>query len=77
MYDSNKFCPEPLFTLWFQGPFGWRSEKVRGQKMVREWKSRGMEKMCLYKFTHIPLLKNDAQLKQKSKKKKKAITQIY
>ena len=39
-------------------------------------KSGEMEKMCLYKFTHIPLLKNDALLKQKSDKKK-AITQIY
>ena len=33
-----------------------------------------MKKMSLYKYTHIPLLKNDAQLKQKSdnqpKKKK-------
>ena len=33
--------------------------------------------MCLYKFTHIALLKNDALLKQKSDKKKKEITQIY
>ena len=37
--------------------------------------------MNLYKFTHISLLKNDAQLKQKTdkqpKKKKKAITYIY
>ena len=36
--------------------------------------------MNLYKFTHISLLKNDAQLKQKSDKqpkKKKAITYIY
>ena len=48
-----------------------------------EWKSEGMEKMSLYKFTHIPLLKNDDQLKQKSdklttpkKKEKKAITQF-
>ena len=39
--------------------FGWK------------WKSGGMEKMCLFKFTHIPLLKNDAPLKQKSDKKKK------
>ena len=34
-----------------------------------------MEKVSLYKFTHIPLLKNDAQFKQKvisnTKKKKK------
>ena len=34
--------------------------------------------MSLYKFTHIPLFKNDAQLKQKSdkqaKKKKKSMT---
>ena len=42
-----------------------------------EWKSEGMEKVSLYKFTHIPLLKNDDQLKKKSdkqppqKKKKK------
>ena len=27
--------------------------------------------MSLYKFTHIPLLKNDGQLKQKSNQKKK------
>ena len=27
--------------------------------------------MSFYKFTHIPLLKNDAQLKQKSDKQKK------
>ena len=36
--------------------------------------------MNLYKFTYIPLLKNHAQLKQKSGKQppqKKAITQIY
>ena len=38
-----------------------------------------MEKMSLYKFTHMPLLKDDTQLKQKSDKQspKKAITQIY
>ena len=39
----------------------------------------GLEKMNLFKFTHIPLLKNDTQLKQKSDKqlkKKKAITQL-
>ena len=30
-----------------------------------------MEKMSLYKFTHVPLLKNDAQLKQKSDKQTK------
>ena len=41
-----------------------------------------IKKVSFYKFTHIPLLKNDTQLKQKSnkepkKKKKKAITQIY
>ena len=36
--------------------------------------------MNLYKFTHIFLLKSDAQLKQKSDnqpKKKKMITQIF
>ena len=48
--------------------------KVGGQKrfqfplflFVWKWKSRGMEKVSLYKFTHIPLLKNDAQLKRKT-----------
>ena len=30
-----------------------------------EWKSEGIKKMNLNKFTHIPMLKNDAQLKQK------------
>ena len=36
-----------------------------------EWKSGEMEKMSLYKFTHISLLKNDGQLKQKSDKQPK------
>ena len=38
------------------------------------------EKISLYKFIHIPLLKNNAQLKKESDKqakKKNAITQIY
>ena len=40
------------------------------------WKCKngGIENVNLYKFTHIPLLKNDAQLKPKkviNKKKKK------
>ena len=33
-----------------------------------EWKN-GMKKVSLYKFTHVPLLKNDAQLKQNNEKK--------
>ena len=33
-----------------------------------EWKSKGMKNMSLNKFTHIPLLKNNVQLKQKSDK---------
>ena len=43
-----------------------------------EWKSEGMKKVSLYKFTHTPLLKNDGQLKHKKNKqqKKKAITQF-
>ena len=40
-----------------------------------------IEKVSLYKFTHISLLKNDTKFKQKSDKqqpkKKKTITQIY
>ena len=34
-----------------------------------------MKKTCLYKFTHVSLLKNDALFKQKSDKK--TIIQIY
>ena len=34
-----------------------------------EWKSWGIKKVSLYKFTYIPLLKNDAQLKQKKNDK--------
>ena len=34
------------------------------------WKSEGIEKVSLCKFCHIPLLKNDGQLKQKSDQKK-------
>ena len=30
-----------------------------------------MEKVSFYKFTHVPLLKNDYQLKQKSDKRPK------
>ena len=48
-----------------------------------EWKSGDMKKVSLHKFTHIPLLKNDTQLKQKKvtrnqkkKRKKKEMTQI-
>ena len=50
--------------------------KVREEKKIYffsylfgwEWKSGGMEKIFLNKFTHMSLLKNDAQLKQKSDK---------
>ena len=33
-----------------------------------EWKSGMIEKVSLYKFTHISLLKNDTKFKQKSNK---------
>ena len=54
----------------------WEDRKVGGQKRFYflsflfgwEWKSRGMEKMSLNKFTYTPLLKNNSQLKQKSVK---------
>ena len=36
----------------------------------QEWKSGEIEKMCLYKFTHISLLKINTLLKQKSDQKK-------
>ena len=66
-----------------KGLFGQSGGKVEGQKMIGgqkkflfplflfswEWKSRGMEKVSLNKFTHIPLIKNDAQ-KVTTKKKK-------
>ena len=47
------------------------------------WKCKNgeIEKVNLYKFTHIPLLKNDTQLKpkkviNKKKKKKNSITKF-
>ena len=52
---------------------GWKSEWIENILISlilfgQEWKKGEMEKMSLNKFTHIPLLKNDAQLKQKSDK---------
>ena len=46
----------------------WDDGKVEGEKRFYflaylfgwEWKNGEMEKMSLTKFTHIPLLKNDA-----------------
>ena len=35
---------------------------------VKKWRD---EKKCVYKFTHIPLLKNEALLKQTKKSDKK------
>ena len=67
--------------------FGWRDGKVGRYKRFYfflflfgwDWKSRGMKKLSLNKFTHIPLLKNNAQLKQKkvtNNHKKIAITKF-
>ena len=36
-----------------------------------EWKSRSKEKVSLYKLTHIPLIKNDAQKVTSKKRKRK------
>ena len=52
---------------------GWKSKRKKIFYFLSflfrwEWKSGGMEKMSLNKFTHIPLLKNDVQLKQKNDK---------
>ena len=46
-----------IFFYFLSFWFGW------------DWKSEEMEKMSLNKFIHIPLLKNNVQLKQKKKKK--------
>ena len=59
---------------------GWKSgriEKILISPLLFgwEWKSGGIKKMSLYKFTHTPLLKNDGQLKQK-KWQKKVITKF-
>ena len=63
-----------LGPVWLEG---WKSGRIENGGMIEkilfslflfdwEWKSGGKEKMSLNKFTHIPLLKNDAQLKQKN-----------
>ena len=54
---------------------GWKSRKIVKILILFflfgwEWKSGGKEKTSLYKFTYIPLLKNDGQLKQKKVTKK-------
>ena len=45
-----------------------------GSGKVERWKNRGMKKVSLNKFTHILLIKNDAQ---KVTRKKKEIIKIY
>ena len=52
---------------------GWKSEKIKKIlfSFIFVWlgvKKCRMKKMSLNKFNHIPLLKNDTQLKQKSDK---------
>ena len=55
----EKWQDEKILISLFFFLFGW------------EWKSKRIEKVNMYKFTYIPLLKNYAQLK------KKASNQIY
>ena len=56
---------------------GWKSDRMKKILISFfflfgwEWKSKRIEKVNLYKFTYIPLLKSYAQLK------KKASNQIY
>ena len=55
---------------------GWKSRRIENILISLlfvgwEWKSGSMEKVSLYKFTHIPLTKNDAQKVTRKKKKKK------
>ena len=64
-YNFSHFCLVFFFFLKISFLFSWK------------WKSGGMGKMSLYKFSHTPLLKNNGQLIQKvtnNQKKKKAIT---
>ena len=83
-----------LGLVWLEG---WKSGKIEnGERMKKwedriifilsllfgwKWKSGRKEKISLNNFTHIPLLKNDDQLKQKQNdkqpKKKKINNQIY
>ena len=67
-YDSFGWRDGKVGVLKIVGK--WKSGKIEKFliSLIFAWlrvKSGGMEKMSLYKFTHIPLLKNDAQLKQK------------
>ena len=62
----------------------WENEKVEKQKRFEfsfflfswEWKNEMMKKMRLYKFMHIPLLKNNAQFKPKGINNKKNINHL-
>ena len=50
---------------------GRKSERIENILISLIFVWLGVEKMSLYKFTHIPMLKNDSQLKQKSDKQPK------
>ena len=44
---------------------GWKSGRIEKILISLIFVWLGVEKVSLYKFTHIPLLKNNSQLKQK------------
>ena len=56
-----------LWSIWLEGVEKWngRIENILFSLLFFfswEWKSGGVKKMSLNKFTHLPLLKNDAKL---------------
>ena len=70
------FSNHLLESVWLKG---WENERIENGKRIEkiliflifvwlEVENERMEKVSLYKFMHIPLIKNDAQLKQKKKK---------
>ena len=75
----SKLRGKNLGSIWLER---WKNRRIENGGRMKKWedrkyfifssclvgKSERMKKMSLNKFTHIPLLKNDAQLKQKSGK---------
>ena len=78
MEEERPKVKERLRVVWLEW---WKSLWVENDRRIEkifislifigwEWKSRGMKKVSLNKFTHIPLIKNDAQKVTRKKKRK-------
>ena len=77
--NGDEFGVIHLRFVWLEE---WKSERIENSERMEKWENRKdfnfshfclvrSEKVSLYKFTHILLLKNDGQLKQINDKQPK------